>query len=708
MIKKITPIVIINLITSILIFSMAINLFSLTVTADSGTNHLKWTYSVDSNVVDIIVSGNGLTTVFGTSNNTIYSIDSEGDFMWNYHFTNSDSSPDYYRLTGVAISDNGNTIAAITRSSEARAFGDNGGLLWTDSQVEYDETISISDDGALISFGIQYGGNWNRHLVLYNREGTKLWENGEHSVITLVEMSGDGHTIITGEYFGTDYYLTSSNRQGSLLWTKSDYSEPIHSISVSDDGNTIAIGCDDDRVYVYDSDGNQLWSYSTIDGNEVYVSVSDDGSTIAIGSNDQKVVVFSRNGTKLFEYMTTNFVHSVSVSNDGTIIAAGATDGRIYAFDRSGVLLWEYKTGGDIKVSLSNDGEILVAGSNDRNIYCFLTSEVVDTVKPTVTITSPSSGDTSASTTVTISGTASDNVGISKVQISKDGINWIDATGTTSWSGTLTLNKGSNTIYAKATDTSGNTQTTSITVSVVLNLAPTCTINSPTSEQTVSGIATISGTASDPDGDTQLVKVEVRVDSGLWLTTTGTTSWSYSWDTTTVSDGQHTIYVRAYDGTNYSTVKSVTVTVNQAYVNQAPTVTISSPTSGETVKSTVIVSGGASDPDGVVSIVQVRVDSGSWETVSGTISWSYSWDTTKVSDGSHTVSVRSFDGKDYSSIDSVSVNVKNKKEEGGKGFIPGFEAITLIAVIGICVILLRKKDWMMKKTGRRKKDILQV
>jgi len=44
-----------------------------------------------------------------------------------------------------------------------------------------------------------------------------------------------------------------------------------------------------------------------------------------------------------------------------------------------------------------------------------------------------------------------------------------------------------------------------------------------------------------------VTQVEVRIDSGSWWTASGTTSWIYSWDTTTVSDGSHTIYARSKD-----------------------------------------------------------------------------------------------------------------------------------------------------------------
>jgi hypothetical protein len=99
------------------------------------------------------------------------------------------------------------------------------------------------------------------------------------------------------------------------------------------------------------------------------------------------------------------------------------------------------------------------------------------------------------------------------------------------------------------------------------NQPPTCTISSPSDSSTVYGNITISGTASDTDGT--VIQVQIKIDNGNWIIASGTTSWSYSWDTTTVSNGQHTIYVhtiyvRAFDGTDFSNTESRTVTVSNA------------------------------------------------------------------------------------------------------------------------------------------------
>lgn len=90
------------------------------------------------------------------------------------------------------------------------------------------------------------------------------------------------------------------------------------------------------------------------------------------------------------------------------------------------------------------------------------------------------------------------------------------------------------------------------------NQAPRVTISAPTSGATVSSIYTIRGTAAD---DAAVAKVEVKLDSGAYGIATGTTSWSYPWDSTTVVNGTHTLTARATDNAGATSTASVTFTV---------------------------------------------------------------------------------------------------------------------------------------------------
>ncbi|MCK5290429.1 MAG: fibronectin type III domain-containing protein [Thermoplasmata archaeon] len=93
-----------------------------------------------------------------------------------------------------------------------------------------------------------------------------------------------------------------------------------------------------------------------------------------------------------------------------------------------------------------------------------------------------------------------------------------------------------------------------------VNQPPTCSVSNPLTGTKVSGDVEISGEASDPSGTVE--RVEVKIDDGGWITASGNTSWTYAWDTTTVGNGQHTINVRSFDGSDYSSEEMLTVRVD--------------------------------------------------------------------------------------------------------------------------------------------------
>ncbi len=190
--------------------------------------------------------------------------------------------------------------------------------------------------------------------------------------------------------------------------------------------------------------------------------------------------------------------------------------------------------------------------------YFTVTTTPSDTTDPNVSISSPYSGQTFTTSTITVSGTASDNVGLSKVEVKVGSGSWQQASGTTSWSKQVTLSPGSNTIYAKATDTSGNpSNQASVTVTYIPpDNPPTISIGYPSNGDTfTTPTITVSGTASDDKG---VSKVEVRVGAGSWELASGTTSWSKQ---VTLSPDSNTIYAKATDTSgNPSNQASVTVT----------------------------------------------------------------------------------------------------------------------------------------------------
>ncbi|MBP1662165.1 MAG: Bacterial Ig domain [Thermoplasmatales archaeon] len=93
--------------------------------------------------------------------------------------------------------------------------------------------------------------------------------------------------------------------------------------------------------------------------------------------------------------------------------------------------------------------------------------------------------------------------------------------------------------------------------------------------------------------------------------------------------------------------------------NGKPLVAITYPADGATVSKLVMISGTAdsSDADNAIQSVQIKIDGNNWVTTTGTKSWSYDWTTYSLSNGQYNISARSYNGKDYSEIISISIHL---------------------------------------------------
>jgi PKD repeat protein len=185
-----------------------------------------------------------------------------------------------------------------------------------------------------------------------------------------------------------------------------------------------------------------------------------------------------------------------------------------------------------------------------------------DTTPPTV-----SASESGTSGTITLSASASDNVGVTKVEFYVDSV--LEGTDTTSpYSMTLdstTLSNASHSLTAKAYDAAGNVGTSSAVSFTINNSTPDTT--PPTvsaAESGTNGTITLSATASDNVGVT---KVEFYVDSVLQGTDT-TSPYSMTLDSTTLSNASHSLTAKAYDAANnVGTSSAVSFTINNTTGN---------------------------------------------------------------------------------------------------------------------------------------------
>ncbi|HJT93302.1 MAG TPA: S8 family serine peptidase [Mycobacterium sp.] len=178
-----------------------------------------------------------------------------------------------------------------------------------------------------------------------------------------------------------------------------------------------------------------------------------------------------------------------------------------------------------------------------------------DTVDPTVAITTPADGATVAGN-VNINVTATDNVGVERVWFYIDGAylrSDAQAPYNAIWNATGL--SGTHEIRVRAYDAAGNFTDVIHDVTVSSDATPpVVNITAPTDGAVVSGVVTISATASDASG---IQRVWFYID-GAYLRSDAMAPYSATWNTAG-DPGSHQIRVRAYD--NFGNFTDVTISV---------------------------------------------------------------------------------------------------------------------------------------------------
>jgi len=298
-----------------------------------------------------------------------------------------------------------------------------------DGEAESDKSgnsVSLSADGTRVAIGAQSNdgnGNLSGHVRVYQKNGNNWSQlgndiDGEAELDSSgfsVSLSADGTTVAIGAFTNDSngensghvrvYRFNGSawSQLGTDLNGKAIYHWFGHTISLSSDGNIVAVGAPTaSTVGVYSFDGTS-WSQLGVDLNYPgigrYLSLSNDGSTLAIGApntGNGQVKTYRLDGSNNWLQFGTDllgetagdlFGEAISLSDDGGVLAIGAINndanglnsGHVRVFGLDGGNDWS-QLGTDIdgeaagdqsgfSVSLNEDGTIVVIGAdkNDGN-----------------------------------------------------------------------------------------------------------------------------------------------------------------------------------------------------------------------------------------------------------------------------------------------------------------------------------------------------
>ncbi len=257
---------------------------------------------------------------------------------------------------------------------------------------------------------------------------------------------------------------------------------------------------------------------------------------------------------------------------------------------------------------------------------------VVDQTAPSVSITPPAS-PTNSTSSQSVAFTANDAGGLQVVECRIDSGSFSPCT---SPFATGTLTPGSHAVSVRATDTAGNVTIETATI-VVDQTNPAVSITPPTSPTNSTASQDVTFSASDANG---LATVECRIDGGSYAACTS------PYATGTLTEGTHTVDVRATDNAGNVTTQSATIVVDTTN----PTVSITPPTSPTNSTASQDIGFTAGD-DRALASVQCRLDSGSFAACTAPFA------TGTLAPGTHTVYVRATDTAGNVTTESVAIVV---------------------------------------------------
>ncbi|MGM0520245.1 MAG: LamG-like jellyroll fold domain-containing protein, partial [Campylobacterota bacterium] len=256
----------------------------------------------------------------------------------------------------VGLSDDGKTVAIGARGYDLSAgkvevysYNSNNNsweqlgsaLIGEDDNDKSGTSISLSRDGKVIAIGAPKNNNSSGHVRIYNYNGSSwnqlgadidgMAENDRSG--SSVSLSGDGMIVAIGAYLNSNlapyaghtrvfkYDGSSWNQLGTDINGKIEHDQSGYSVSLSDDGKTVAIGAMYNDEIAFASGKAKIYKYNGTDWNQI-------GSDI--------------NGKVLYEYSGS----SISLNKDGDKVAIGG-----YGASNSKGLVRVYKLSNLLQIS---------------------------------------------------------------------------------------------------------------------------------------------------------------------------------------------------------------------------------------------------------------------------------------------------------------------------------------------------------------------
>ncbi|MFH1067980.1 MAG: PQQ-binding-like beta-propeller repeat protein [Candidatus Glassbacteria bacterium] len=312
----------------------------------------KWTYQSGGWVFSSPAIGSAGMLYFGSDDNYLYALQSDGSLKWRYE-TGADVS------SSPAIGADG-AVYVGSYDSYFYAFHADGSLKW-----QYQAGGGVYSSPAIGVDGTVYFGSNDGNLYALDSDGSLKWQYHTGGPLHSSPAVGADGTV----YFGSfDHYLYALNPDGSLKWNYQTDALVRSCPAIGGDG-AVYFGSADSCLYALHSDGSLKWKFRA--GAQIWSSpaIGEDGM-VYFGSHDNYLYALHSDGSPIWNYQTGGVIWtSPAIGRDNTVYIA-SNDGFLYAVNADGTFKASYQIGGKINSSpgIGPDG-VLYVGSEDGKLH---------------------------------------------------------------------------------------------------------------------------------------------------------------------------------------------------------------------------------------------------------------------------------------------------------------------------------------------------
>ncbi|MFW6176359.1 MAG: PKD domain-containing protein [Thermoplasmatota archaeon] len=514
----------------------------------------KWNLTLDGDVISSPVIGPDGTIYVASENESLYAVNPDGSLKWKENIEHSLYHPPTINKNGTlyfhlsfdkeklyAYSEEGKQIWNITPESPHG----NEGHFGFSPVINSNNTIFIEESGGLCAVDPNGTIKW-----------TKYSSMGPMQLPPVMDSKGIIYFVTANGYLNAYYPNGTKKYEIGLPIPGGDYSPSFFVLSpvISPDNSINVIGGTSRSQYFVsvepDGDIKHKKEQETSIFNQLALGPEEN---LYYGNGGFKSIY--KNGTLRWSINLEGKTFrqgewcEPAIGADGTIYVrtVNKTIGRFYGINPDGSIKWTIsKNGNFTSPAIGSDGTIYVGNENGK-LYALGPSS------PEVNITSPKQKEFyKGSVTVEWEGST---VGsdIDHYEVKLDNESWTDVVKETSYK-LDDLEEGKHVIKVKAVAQSGNYDIDSIEITV--NKPPEINITAPIENEIFNtSTVTVEWNSNDVSG---IDHHEVKINDDNWKDVGQSTEDTFE----ELSDGKHTVRIKAVDNTGNSTEKSVNFTVD--------------------------------------------------------------------------------------------------------------------------------------------------